>query len=409
MAADKKASRKDNKGRNLKDGEAQRADLRYQYRYTDNSGKRCTIYDWDLAELRIKEKQIIKDLDDNINTNSAKMTFNQQFQKYIETKPRLALSTKNNYLDMWKSHIEKSPLGNKKMCDVVKSDIIAFYNGLVKKGFKNGTIQLFQNIIFPCFQLAVDDSIIRANPAKDCMKEFSKNDAKKKEALTIQEQGALLNFIANNQYYNIYLPMVTFMLATACRCGETIGISWNDIDMKNKLINIDHQLIYKKVDDGIKFYANTPKTEAGIRTIPMTGEVFEQLKKQREYQMMLGIDHTYKVDGYKNFVFTTKGGKPIQPNCVNRYLTNIVKAYNDGEKVKAKKEHRNPVILPGISAHTLRHTGCTRMAESGMDIKALQYIMGHATLSMTMDIYNHIDTTRVISEMQKIDGMFKIS
>jgi integrase len=409
MADLKKTTRKDHKGRNLKDGESQRADLRYQYRYTDNAGKRCTIYDWDLADLRIKEKQIQKDMDDNINTGGSKITFNQQFQKYIDTKPRLALSTKNNYLDLWKNHIEKESLGNKKICDIVKSDLLLFYNGLVKKGFKNGTIQLFQNIMYPCFQLAVDDNIIRTNPAKDCMKEFSKNDAKKKEALTIDEQSRLINFVANSQYYSIYLPMITFMLSTACRCGETIGITWDDIDMKKKLISIDHQLIYKKVDGCIKFYVSTPKTETGQRTIPMTNELFEQLKKQREYQLILGVDHSYQVDGYKNFVFTTKGGKPMQPNCVNRFLANIVKTYNDEEKEKAKKEHRKPIELPSISAHTLRHTGCTRMAESGMDIKALQYIMGHATLSMTMDIYNHIDTTRVISEMQKVDGIFKIS
>jgi len=401
--------RKDSKGRNLRPGESQRADLRYQYRYTDNTGKRCTIYDWDLSELRKREKQILKDLDDNINTNGAKVTFNQQFKKYIDTKPRLAVSTKNNYLDLWDKHVKVSFIGNMKICDIVKSDVLKFYNGLVKKEMKNGTIQLFQNIIYPCFQLAVDDNIIRTNPAKDCMKEFSGNDAKKKEALTIKEQAALLDFIAKSQTYNIYLPLVTFMLSTACRCGETIGITWNDIDMKKKLISVNHQLIYKKVDDGIKFYANTPKTDSGIRTIPMTTELHEQLKEQREFQMILGIDRTYKVDGYKDFVFTTKGGKPIQPNCVNRFLINIVDTYNDDETAKAKKEHRKPLLLPKISAHTLRHTGCTRMAEAGMDIKTLQYIMGHATLSITMDIYNHIDTTRVISEMQKVDGKIKTS
>jgi integrase len=296
-----------------------------------------------------------------------------------------------------------------KLWDIVKSDILRFYNGLVKKGFKNGTIQLFQNIIYPCFQLAVDDNIIRTNPAKDCMKEFSKNDAKKKEALTIDQQKILLNFLSQNDMYKIYLPMITFMLSTACRCGETIGMTWGDIDLKNKLISVDHQLIYKRVDDGIKFYINTPKTESGIRTIPMTSELHEQLKTQREYQMMLGIDRTFEVDGYKNFAFTTKGGKPIQPNCVSRFLDNIVKTYNTMEKEKAKKEKRKPVMLPKITPHTLRHTGCTRMAEAGMDIKTLQYIMGHATLSMTMDVYNHIDKERVINEMQKVDGIFKIS
>lgn len=401
--------RKDNKGRNLRDGESQRKDLRYQYRYTDNTGKRCVIYDWDLAELRKREQLIRRDMEDKINTNGSKITFNQQFKKYIDTKSRLALSTMNNYIDMWENHIKESFLGNMKLCDIVKSDILRFYNGLVKKGYKNGTIQLFQNIIYPCLQLAVDDNIIRTNPAKDCMKEFSKNDATKKEALSIHEQSVLLDFLSRNDMYRIYLPMITFMLSTSCRCGETIGMTWNDIDMKNKLISVNHQLIYKKVDEGVKFYINTPKTESGVRTIPMTSGLQDQLKKQREYQVMLGIDRSFSVDGYKDFVFTTKGGKPIQPNCVNRILNNIVKTYNAEEVIKAKKEHRKASLLPKISAHTLRHTGCTRMAESGIDIKTLQYIMGHATLSMTMDIYNHIDTTRVINEMQKVEGMFKIS
>ena len=59
--------------------------------------------------------------------------------------------------------------------------------------------------------------------------------------------------------------------------------------------------------------------------------------------------------------------------------------------------------MPHISAHTLRHTGCTRMAECGIDIKTLQYIMGHESIATTMDIYNHVDTTRVAVELQKMD------
>jgi len=104
---------------------------------------------------------------------------------------------------MWKNHIETSFLGNMKICDTVKSDVFKFYNELTRKGLRNGTIQLFQNIIFPCLQLAVDDNIIRTNPAKDCMKEFSGNDAKKKEALTVQEQTRLLNFITITKHKNL--------------------------------------------------------------------------------------------------------------------------------------------------------------------------------------------------------------
>ena len=401
--------RKDNKGRNLKQGESQRADERYMYRYNDYTGIRKSIYSWDLAELREKEKQIAKDSEDNINTNGAKKTLNKQIEDYIATKPKLSASTRNNYIYMWEKEIKDCSIGNKKLDTIVKSDIKKFYSTLSKKGFKNGTIQLYQNFLFPCFQLAVDDNLIRNNPCKDCMKEYKDDDATKKEALTKEQQKTLFNFLATNQYYNCYYPMVAFMIGTACRVGEVIGLTWNDVDMKEHTVNINHQLIYKKFDGEIKFRASKPKTNDGIRVIPMTKEVLEQVKEQRKVQLQMGIDRSITVDGYKGFIFTTKGGKPMQPNCINRFLFHIVDTYNKQEEVEAKKEKREPKLLPHISAHTLRHTGCTRMAESGIDVKALQYIMGHANISVTMDIYNHIDSTRVVSEMQKLEGIFKIS
>lgn len=396
------ASRKDNKGRVLQKGEFQRPDGRYMYSYSDLNGKRKTIYSLDLNDLRKKEKAILKDLDDGIYTSVGKRTLNEQFAAYMSTKPRISETTRANYIYMWEKDIRDSSIGSMKLMDIRKSHVLTFYAGLSQAGFKNGTIQLYQNLLFPCFQLAVDDNIIRVNPCKDCMKEYSKNDAKKKEALTIEEQVKFIEFTKKNRYYDVHLPMIVFMLTTGCRIGETIGLTWDNVDLKKRMITINHQLTYKKVDGVTKFRAAVPKTEHGLRSIPITDdELYNQLCQQRKNQLMLGIDRTCNIDGYSNFVFTTKGGRPIQPNCVNRFLINIINTYNKEEKASSKKEHREEVLLPGISAHLLRHTACTRMAESGVDVKVLQYIMGHANINMTMDIYNHVDTSRVISEMSK--------
>ena len=106
------------------------------------------------------------------------------------------------------------------------------------------------------------------------------------------------------------------------------------------------------------------------------------------------------------FVFTSKNGGPLAPNAVNNILYNIVKAYNKKEAAVALTENRRPVYLPSISAHIMRHTGCTRMAEAGVDLKVLQYIMGHADIQVTMDVYNHIsDIDRVRKEICKLDYM----
>ena len=98
-------SRKDHKGRKLREGESWRKDGRYSYRYTDiRSGKRLTVYAKDLPELREKEKQIAKDLEDNILTDGAikKLTLNKLFERYMSTR-ELKESTRANYLKTWEN------------------------------------------------------------------------------------------------------------------------------------------------------------------------------------------------------------------------------------------------------------------------------------------------------------------
>ncbi len=58
--------------------------------------------------------------------------------------------------------------------------------------------------------------------------------------------------------------------------------------------------------------------------------------------------------------------------------------------------------VDGYSGFVLRHMACTRMAEKGIDVKTLQYIMGHSNISVTMDIYNHVDRRRVIDEIRRL-------
>lgn len=86
------------------------------------------------------------------------------------------------------------------------------------------------------------------------------------------------------------------------------------------------------------------------------------------------------------------------PNAVNNVIYNVVDKYNEEEAVKAKKEHRKVELLPKISAHNLRHTACSNMARQGMNIKVLQYLMGHAHSDVTMDVYNHIAGRQDVKE-----------
>lgn len=387
--------RKDNKGRVLQKGESQRKDGRYVYQYSDISGKRKCVYADTLSDLRKKEKQIDKDLDDNIDTAGAEITLNEQFDKYISLKTQMRNSTKQNYIDLWNGNLRDNALGKKKLCDIKKSDILRFYNSLSERELKYSTIKTFNCMISPCLDLAVDDDIIRKNPCNGCLSEFSR-DSEERISLTEYEQEVFLEFIRQNKVYSVHYPLIMFMIGTAVRCGEAIGLTWDDVDFKNKEVNINHQLIYKKSGKSYGFYADSPKTDSGVRSIPMTTEVYKALIEQRQKQLSKGWRTDVEIDGYRDFVFSTKNRNPIMPSAVNNALLNIVNRYNNmvGE-----------IELPHISAHILRHTGCTRMAEAGVDPKVLQYIMGHSKISVTMDVYNHISPERNRKEMDKLEKM----
>lgn len=395
--------RTDNKGRILRNGEMQRAeDNRYLYRYTDLSGRKRTVYAVTLVELREKEKQIERDLQDGIDSSKGDMTLNQMFQIYMETKSDLRESTRYNYMGVWKNAIESTPLGNMKIAHIKQLHIRKFYSELVDKGLSANTIKLYHNLINPTLELAVDSDIIRKNPAKDCKKGIG-GTKRERESMTISEQERMLDFIKNTDKYSLYYPMIIFALSTGLRVGELTGLRWADVDMKENVVHIRQQLIYKNLGDGCKFRIQDLKTEAGRRDIPLTENARKSLIRQKELHLLLGkAMKQQEVEGISDFVFTNTQGKPYAVNAVNFALDHIVKSYNKMEGARAAKEHRQPELLPHVSAHILRHTACTRLAESGLEPKVLQYIMGHANVSVTLDVYTHLDFTKIQEKMEAV-------
>lgn len=392
------ANRKDSRNRVLRNGETERKDGRYMYRYTDKkTGQRKTIYARDLPELREKEKSVLSDVEDNIRTggNVKSLTVNDLFRHYLEMK-EISDSTKVNYRSTWKNNVEDS-IGRYKVVQVLPSDIKKLYSGLSQKGLAKSSIKRVHNLLHPVLEMAVDDDIIRRNPVKSVWGDYGREPEEKK-ALKVAQQKRLMEFVKSDTTYNAYCPMLTVMLGTGARCGELVGLTWDDVDMEKKEIHIRRTLVYKDYGDGLKLHVSTPKTKSGIRTIPMSDGVYNAFAQQKELNSLLGKDkNRFEVEGLQDFVFITRNGRPLLMCSVNKILSNIVKAVN----AQGQEE-----TFPDISAHTMRHTFCTRMAENGMDIKVLQYLMGHANINITMQVYNHIaDSSRIEKELAQINAL----
>lgn len=397
--------KKDNKGRNLRDGEDQRVDGRYRYRYFDQNGKRQSIYSWKLVpgdkvpkgkrecvSLREREAEIQRDLMDGINTYDASMSLNKVFEQYLSTKPMLAKKTIENYVSLWKNHIENG-LGRMPVGKVKRSDILRLYGELYNiKKMAVGTLQILQNVLYPTFEMAVDDDVIRKNPCRNCMKPYAGIATKERKPLSRQQQTNLLDFLKNDSiYYYNYYTMFYLLLSTGMRISECLGITWKDIDFEKGVISINHQLVYGKVDGKYSFYIKEPKYNS-IREVPLQESTKALLKDYRNDHYFVSRASGIKMDGYSEFVFLNSKSNFYKPETINRAINGIIKEYNN----------INDDEMPHFSAHTLRHTFCTRMAENGLDPKVLQKLMGHKNIIVTMEVYNHVDSERMKNAVEKL-------
>ena len=384
-------SRKDSRGYALRTGECQRSDGRYSYSYMDKDRKRQVVYAPDLITLRKKEQQIRRDLEDGLDPRRAeRITVNQVYDSYIKDKYDLKPTTKVNYIYTY-DHFIRDTFGRRKLVDVKYSDVKRFYYSLLtEKNLSPATVDNVHTQLHPAFQMAVRDGYIRVNPAAGVLGDIKKSHVwvtEKRKALTVPEQKAFMNYLFSNPKYQGWKPLITVLIGTGLRIGECLGLRWEDLDFENRSIDINHNLVHRRVDeDGGTLHINTPKTKAGCRTVPMIQQVYDAFLEEYQLQQLTGFC-TQEIEGYSGFVFASSSGTVTLPVEVNRAIHHLIEDYNNEEKANAKKEGRKALILPKISAHHLRHTFCTRLCENESNVKVVQTIMGHKDIQTTLDIY----------------------
>lgn len=416
--------RRDSKNRILQNGESQRKDGKYEFKYVDVNGTRRSAYSWKLVatdrvpegkrcelSLREMEKQIRRDLEDGISTHTANsITLNELFDTYMSTK-ELKQSTRTNYMYMYKNYVG-NVIGKRRIGSIKYSDIKRFYNSLIlEKKFKPNSMEIINTILHPVFTMAVRDGYIRTNPSDGVMAEIKKShnwEKPKRHALTEEQQALFIDFLTESKTYNHWLPLMTVFLGTGCRVGELIGLTWDDCDFTEGIITINHNLVYRQQDSGkCEMHITTPKTESGKRVVPMFQAVRKALLQEKKEQMRNGFNSTI-IDGYSGFVFTNRCGYVHNPQTINRAIKRIYTACNEQEVERAKKEHRQPVLIPHFSVHNLRHTFCTRFCENETDLKIIQEIMGHSDITTTMNIYNEATKERKQESFARLEGKIKI-
>lgn len=376
--------RKDNKGRVLKEGESQRKDGMYQYRYTDKFGKRKYLYSKDLKELRKQEEDLKRTIalyGTVVNTN---ITLSEVVSRYFEVHKSSLVSDTRLYHEFLINKFNDDDFWNQPANNISISDAKLWIKSF---DWSYQTINTFLSILRPAFDSACEEDLVVKNPFSFSLSKIMKNNGKRREPLTDQQYKNLINFMKYDSYFRHQVDIVVILYETGLRVSELCGLTVSDLDFENNQINVDHQLLHNKEE---KYHIRTPKTKAGIRKIPMSPKAKQSFLKVLETRpIFLNLK---PIDGYSDFVFLTGRGNPKLGSGVESMLKRVVKSYNEVHDDK----------LPNITPHMFRHTFCTRLISSGMDIKSVQYLMGHSTIKMTLDVYAHVNPQLATNDFMKI-------
>lgn len=365
--------RKDKKGRILKDGESYRSDGRYMYRYTDIRGNRKCIYAQTLSELREKEQLIQRDLQDGIDYAAGSITVLALVERYIPQRQGVRYNTKVGY-NFVLNLLKKEDFAYRQIKDIKPSDAKQWFIKLHDDGYKYSSITTVRGVLRPAFEMAVEDDIVRRNPFSFRVVDVVPNDSVTRKALSQDEKEKYLAYVLGDKCRRRYYDEIIILLGTGLRISELYGLTKSDIDFKERRIRVERQLTRTR---NCEYYIEKPKTDSGERYVPMDGAVYQAFQNVIENRKTPKVEML--INGHSGFLFLDKDGKPKVAGHLEHAMKRIIDNYN--------KSHDDK--LPSITPHVLRHTFCTEMANAGMEIKNLQYLMGHADAYTTLNTYTH--------------------
>jgi len=371
------ASRKDNKGRVLKAGESQRKDGFYQYRYTDPMGKRCYEYAPTLSQLREKEETIQIMLSNGLCYASQKMSVNELFERFLTMKKGQIRESSLLTYQTIRNLVQNYPFGRLAISQIRQTDVKTWLFDLVKEGYTQGYVSTVKQILHGVFELAVAECILGSNPCHFKLT-FGVKEESNKFALSHKQQQQFLFQVSCMPKVFHLLPFFRVLLGTGMRISELVGLTKDCIDFKKNVIHVTHQLSYKRSVGGPAI--SPPKTQKGDRYIPMSTEVASSIREALEMRSFISANPD--IDGHHDFIFMHyRTGMPYGRGYIRQKIEQVIEAYN-------KDNPDEP--MPHITPHIFRHTFTSNLLEAGVPPKTVQYILGHADVTTTMNIYAHV-------------------
>lgn len=358
----------------------------------ENLDKPKDIYAKTVKELETKIKNITNELEHGVKTNE--VLFGDFLKdwlydvKFIGLKPK----TKMLYDSVFRNHIKNNEIYNIKLKSLKAIDVQKYFNKLYQKDVSNSLLSATNRIIAPCIRYAYNNGyIIKDFSRMYSVPKKSETNDKKVKPFTLEEQKKFLKAIEGHRYEVLFLVA----LYTGLREGEILALTWNDIDFIKNTVTVNKTIsrVVNVTKEGrSKEYVKvgTPKTAKGNRIVPLPGFLVKRLKQYKLFKKEESLKIGIQFKENNNLFTTSTGGIIAAPNLQITFKEILL---------KTGLEHRK--------FHDLRHTYATRLFELGESAKTVQELLGHSSISMTLDIYTHVLKETKETAVKKLDELSK--
>ncbi len=317
------------------------------------------------------KKDAEKKRDEYLSESDTKHIFKDYYLKWLEVikKPSVANSTFNKYEDKWRVHISKAEFVDKKISDIKSFDIQSFLNSRPSANIAKVCYIQINEFLKYCEK----ERIITYNPAKNVTVQKDSRPSEKKKYLSRDDAEIVVNAFESGKLDFVYY----FALSTGLRLGELLALTIKDVDFNDKVVSVNKSLSFERINGKNTNIIKTPKNRSSARLIPLPDTLIPHLKKHvttlKEKHLRLGVQFDDDTLLFSNFL------------CGYHRKDKLTKKWKD-EQIKLGVEP--------VNFHGLRHTFCTMLAYSDVDLKTASVLMGHSNISTTAKIYTHVDDKR---------------
>ncbi len=378
-----------------------RADGRYTKKIKIATNKFKYVYASTPEELEKKIDDIKDQLRQDLKIN--KDTFGYWRSRWEEeiSDSSLTPGTITSYLSASK-HL--SSLDDKLIREVTADDVesilskLADRNPTTNRPTAKSTLRLIVKVLSFIYLKARRNRIVSYNLAEDIV--IRKGEAAHKRRILTKEEQQRINT----------LPHECKLFAMLClhlglRRSEALALTWSDIDLNNRTVKIDKAINF---DGNTPFVKDTTKTIAGIRTVPIPDILMPILEDNKKDSSEIVINRNGKHLSQTQFRKLWNSYMTDYNIFFGDFSKDVDLSFDENGHPKKHQPKKIPLRTNTFTPHELRHTYCTNLYYAGIDAATAMVLMGHSSITVTLNIYTHLDKSHTTSSIQKLNNFLNL-